>query len=542
MTVSSEVSTAGPFFGNGSTTVFPYGFKILDAKHLQVVVMNANLSMTTLSLEGGDYTVTGVGDEAGGTIVKATPLLAGQKLSMVRSPNFTQDTTLENQGAYYPEVIENRFDMLTMQVQAVKEGVERALTVPVGEERPEIKDVFDAVVESGANADAAAASATLSMRYANEAENAPVGSGLYSAFHWFRKALAQASAAAISAAQALTARDWSYKWASEAENTQVNDGTRTGFSAYHWAKKAESFVGGSAYVKRAGDSMSWVLRLAFDYPQIWWGDAATGTGWRIIKDTPEGQVGSLVFQCSTDRWVAGANMKTAMYLGANAELYTDVVNVAKQMRVPNYENGGGQFNGILPGNGDAASYSTYNFSLSGWWGMGMRTYDGSINGYYDFRTGTWDVKGAFKVNGNVVPHGGFKASTIDVANGVNNMFPDAAVVKAVIDGWSSAQQTWTLGGSLVVAHGLPYIPKNVILIFVCKAALGGYAVGDRILFSGSTAMRDENYAESGYSIVADASNIRIPFSNAGVHYVNKSGGGVGRFGPANFDVIVVARL
>lgn len=56
-------------------------------------------------------------------------------------------------------------------------------------------------------------------------------------------------------------------------------------------------------------------------------------------------------------------------------------------------------NGFEDGTGDRASYSTYNFALKGWNGMGMRSYDGSVNGYYDFRAGKWDVKGGFYVNG-----------------------------------------------------------------------------------------------------------------------------------------------
>ncbi|WP_320194954.1 hypothetical protein RMR10_011870 [Agrobacterium rosae] len=356
MTISSEVSKAGPYFGNGSTTVFPYGFKILDEKHIEVVVMDASFVVSTLSLAGGDYTVTGVGSETGGTIVKSSPLLTGQKLNMVRRPDFTQETSLENQGPYYPEVIEGRFDVTVMQIQALKEGLDRAISVPVGEARPEIKDVFDALRESGENADSAAASALLSQRYANEPEDSAISPGLFSAFHWFRKALAQATGAAASAALALTrsnnsqtsatnsansataseasrqasgtsatnsansataseasrqasgtsatnsansatasqasrvasetartgsesardtaqthatnagnsatsasgsagtattkaaesttARDFSYKWASEAENTQVNDGVRSGYSAYHWSKKAELAAGG----------------------------------------------------------------------------------------------------------------------------------------------------------------------------------------------------------------------------------------------------------------------------------------------------------
>lgn len=65
----------------------------------------------------------------------------------------------------------------------------------------------------------------------------------------------------------------------------------------------------------------------------------------------------------------------------------------------NISNGVGVRNGARGGNGDGASYSTYNMILSGHWGMGMETYDGSINGFYDFRAGKWDTKGGFFKNG-----------------------------------------------------------------------------------------------------------------------------------------------
>lgn len=61
---------------------------------------------------------------------------------------------------------------------------------------------------------------------------------------------------------------------------------------------------------------------------------------------------------------------------------------------------------IKAGNGDAASYATHNFRLKGWWGMGMETYDGSVNGVYDFRLGRWDCKGGFAANGQEVWHSG----------------------------------------------------------------------------------------------------------------------------------------
>lgn len=54
------------------------------------------------------------------------------------------------------------------------------------------------------------------------------------------------------------------------------------------------------------------------------------------------------------------------------------------------------------GNGDGASYTTFNTYLLGWYGMGLKSYDGTVTGYIDFRAGVIDVKGGFKVNGSPV--------------------------------------------------------------------------------------------------------------------------------------------
>ena len=56
-------------------------------------------------------------------------------------------------------------------------------------------------------------------------------------------------------------------------------------------------------------------------------------------------------------------------------------------------------NYIKAGTGDGASYSTFNIEIKCWWGLGIRDYADNVQGYYDARTGTWDVKGGYRVNG-----------------------------------------------------------------------------------------------------------------------------------------------
>ncbi|WP_025849349.1 hypothetical protein [Paenibacillus ehimensis] len=85
-------------------------------------------------------------------------------------------------------------------------------------------------------------------------------------------------------------------------------------------------------------------------------------------------------------------------------------------------------NFIASGSGDNATYSNHNIKIRGHYGMGMETYDGSINGVYDFRAGQWTTKNGFVVdnggekfrvnwNGDIIQRGTVMAPT-RVNNGV----------------------------------------------------------------------------------------------------------------------------
>lgn len=54
-------------------------------------------------------------------------------------------------------------------------------------------------------------------------------------------ATTQAGLVATAKTESETARDWSYKWSNESEDVPVNDGVHTGYSAYHWSRKASVF-------------------------------------------------------------------------------------------------------------------------------------------------------------------------------------------------------------------------------------------------------------------------------------------------------------
>lgn len=128
MTVPSEIKKSGPYTGNGVTTAFAYGFRILDASHIRVVRTENDIDTDVVT----GFTVSGVGADSGGNVTFAVAPTALQKITLIRNVPFVQETDLENQGAYYAETIEAALDLGVMRDQQLQEQIDRSLKIPVG--------------------------------------------------------------------------------------------------------------------------------------------------------------------------------------------------------------------------------------------------------------------------------------------------------------------------------------------------------------------------------------------------------------------------
>lgn len=127
MTVPSAVSKSGPYTGNGVTTSFAYGFRILDQSHIRVV--RTENGIDTILTSG--FSVLSVG-AAGGSVLFSVAPTAAQTITLIRNAPFTQQTDLENQGAYYAQTIEDALDLGVMRDQQLQEQVDRSVKIPVG--------------------------------------------------------------------------------------------------------------------------------------------------------------------------------------------------------------------------------------------------------------------------------------------------------------------------------------------------------------------------------------------------------------------------
>jgi hypothetical protein len=159
MTVSTSVYKAGPYAGSGTTGPFTVTFRFLANSHLRVIKTSTTGSETTLNL-GVDYSVTGAGG-ASGTVTLTSPLLTGEKLTIVRNVPLTQDTDYVFDDSFPAESHEQALDKLTMIAQQLAEEVDRAVKVlPSSTDDPDA--LIASIKTSEQNAAASAASAAAS--------------------------------------------------------------------------------------------------------------------------------------------------------------------------------------------------------------------------------------------------------------------------------------------------------------------------------------------------------------------------------------------
>ena len=118
--------------GNGVTVTFAYDFRILDELHLEVYVdSGAGYVLKTLST---DYSVTGVGDAGGGTVVFVSPPPSGtENILIARQVPLTQLADYVPNDSFPAQTHEDALDKLTMIAQQLVDQSNRGLKAPLSE-------------------------------------------------------------------------------------------------------------------------------------------------------------------------------------------------------------------------------------------------------------------------------------------------------------------------------------------------------------------------------------------------------------------------
>lgn len=114
--------------GNGLATAFAYNFLLLQASDLKV-------SVNGIVLTGG-YTVSGVGNASGGSVLMSTPPASGAVVLLYRQTIKARPTDYQESGDLLAQTVNRDFDRVVMMVQEAVSGASTntaALRAPSGE-------------------------------------------------------------------------------------------------------------------------------------------------------------------------------------------------------------------------------------------------------------------------------------------------------------------------------------------------------------------------------------------------------------------------
>lgn len=120
----SNTNTFTAATANGVTTVFPYNFTLLSENDLVVTV--AGVVVTT------GFTVSGVGDAAGGNVTFAAAPANLARVRLERVMALTRSTDYQYVGSLSSEVLDRDFDRLWLAMQRANQESARGLKLPLG--------------------------------------------------------------------------------------------------------------------------------------------------------------------------------------------------------------------------------------------------------------------------------------------------------------------------------------------------------------------------------------------------------------------------
>jgi len=161
----------------GGETVLDFTFPVLDPSHLKVEDVDARGAVTKLTLFT-DYTVSGVGQEAGGSITLSDTTypggaIQGHKYNLILDVPAERATDFNDRGDFKASVINKEFDLLTQAIQCVTRDTKQSVKAPLGENPDTVMaDIHEARNVATAKAAEASSSAALAIAASENATTA----------------------------------------------------------------------------------------------------------------------------------------------------------------------------------------------------------------------------------------------------------------------------------------------------------------------------------------------------------------------------------
>lgn len=113
--------------GDGANDTFAYTFKIFSEDDIQVYVGGGIRVLTT------HYSVTGVGNDGGGTVVFTFAMIPPNHyaVELVSNCPYTQPTDWVSSPVFDPQTFENSLDRMTIQAMQVRDRLDGRVTISV---------------------------------------------------------------------------------------------------------------------------------------------------------------------------------------------------------------------------------------------------------------------------------------------------------------------------------------------------------------------------------------------------------------------------
>ncbi len=121
----TDITPRVKYTASASQTAFTYPFPIFDDADLVVDVNGATQVLTT------NYTVSGAGDDTGGTVTRVTASTAGDVVTIYRDTAIERTSDYQQNGPLTSSVINDDFDKLIVIAQELDAKNGRALRIPV---------------------------------------------------------------------------------------------------------------------------------------------------------------------------------------------------------------------------------------------------------------------------------------------------------------------------------------------------------------------------------------------------------------------------
>lgn len=164
MTVPAATRKSGSYVGDGSNKNFPYTFKVDSASELKVTLTVIATGVET-TVDPSLYTVSGIGEETGGTVVypsSGSAISSAYSVTISGNETISQLTDITNAGDFYPSVHEAVFDKLTRIAQQQQEELSRCFKSTISSSYSSPDEYLASLSEYVTSASASAAAADAS--------------------------------------------------------------------------------------------------------------------------------------------------------------------------------------------------------------------------------------------------------------------------------------------------------------------------------------------------------------------------------------------